>query len=380
MWVNSEAPAVDVAHLALVALVVAPIAAAAFIVGRMLCRSDARGSIAWGLGVIVTAWGAAVVLEHALDSLRFGVRLPTFLSLGLMTPILDPAPFAVAACGAGWFMWRAAPRGSAAWGAGVVSLAFGAVAAGRIFLTMLAALAPFLGAWEGPRVETEVISRDVSVEEAVARSEARDRRRIENGVCQAHHRGIDGRNVLGQPLWTFRSTTNWCWNGEEVGAHPSASPAHGAYGDSHSPFWSSGFVANASVDDSDMPWELRDRANGIFVLCLPLLQCVQYEHPSIEKRQFSDGSTVVNYPSAHIRSATSAAPLALTLAPLLPVIVLPLVAGWALRRAARRGSVVWALGTIVGAYGALAALLTVIAALFFVTVSHTFGTVGYSAL
>ena len=38
---NSEALFVDVAHLALLALVVAPIAAAAFIVGRMLCRSAA---------------------------------------------------------------------------------------------------------------------------------------------------------------------------------------------------------------------------------------------------------------------------------------------------------------------------------------------------
>ena len=139
-------------------------------------------------------------------------------------------------------------------------------------------------------------------------------------------------------------------------------------------------LANASVDDSGIPWEISDRANGIFALCLPLLQCVQYEHPSIEKRQFADGSTVVNYPSALVRSGTSATSLAQTLVPLLPVVALPLLAGWALRRAGRRGSVVWALGTIVSAYGALAMLLTVIAGLFFVTVGYTFGIVGYSAL
>lgn len=371
---------VNIAYLAHVALVIVPIGAAAFVVGRILRRSAARGSLVWSLGVIVTAWGAAVVLEHAWDGLRFGVAMPTFLSLWLISSVFDPLPFAAAALGAGWILWRAAPRGSVAWGTGVASLAFGAIAAGRIVLTVLASLLPFLGAWEWPRVETEVITHDISVEEFDARSVARDRRRIENGTCEAHHRGIDGRNLLGQPLWTFRSTTNWCWNGEEVGNHPSARPAHGAYGDSHSPFWSSGFVANASVDDSGIPWEISDRAGGIFVLCLPLLQCVQYEHPSIEKRQFSDGSTVVNYPSALVRSGTSAAPLAQTLAPLLPVIALPLLAGWALRRAARQGSVVWALGTIVGAYGALAMLLAVITALFFVTVGHTFGAVGYSAL
>ena len=370
----------DVAYLAHLALVIVPIGAAAFIVGRILRRSAARGSIVWGLGVVVAAWGAAVVLEHAWDGLRFSVAMPTFLSLGLISPVFDPVPFVAAALGAGWILWRAAPRGSVAWGAGVVSLALGAIAAGRIVLTVLAYLLPFLGVWEWPRIETDVITQEISVEEFDARSAAGDRRRIENRRCQDHGRGIEGRNVLGQPLWTFWSTTHWCWNGQEVGTDPSASPPHRAYGDSHSPFWSSGFVANASIDDSDVPWEISDRANGVFALCLPLLQCVQYEQPSIEKRQFSDGSTVVNYPSAVVRSRTTAVSLAQTLVPLLPMIALSLVAGGALLRTARRGSVTWALGTIVTAYGALAMLLTVIAILFFVTVGYSFGTVGYSAL
>ena len=380
---NSVTQFVDVAYLAHVALVVLPIGAAAFIVGRILRRSAARGSIVWGLGVIVTAWGAAVVFEHAWDGLTFGARpsgIPSFLRLWSISPVLDPLPFVAAALGAGWILWSAAARGSVAWGAGVVSLAFGAIAAGRIVLTVLAFLTPLIGSWEGPRVETEVITRDISVEEFDARSAARDRRRIENSRCEDHRRGIEGQNMFGQPLWTFWSATHWCWNGEEVGTDPSASRAHGAYGDSHSPFWSSGFVANASVDDSGIPWEISDRADGIFVLCLPLLQCVQYEYLSIEKRQFSDGSTVVNHPSALNRAGTTAAPLAQTLVPLLPMIGVPLVAGWALLRAARRGSVVWALGIIVSAYGVLSALLTVIAALFFVTVGYSFGTVGYSAL
>ena len=235
----------DVAYLAQVALVIVPIGAAAFVVGRNLRQSGARGSIVWGLGVVVTAWGAAVVLEHAWDGLRFGVAMPTFLSLSLNSPVFDPLPYCRRdSLAPPWILWRAAPRGSVAWGAGVASLARrrhrrrpdrpdGAGPSGAV---------PWSLGVAAYRDRSDRTVRFRSKNSTHVPRPGTDAA-CENGTCEAHGRGIDGRNVFGQPLWTFRSTTHWCWNGEEVWQRtPRPHPRNGAYGDSHSPFWSSGFA------------------------------------------------------------------------------------------------------------------------------------------
>ncbi len=102
-------------------LIVVPICAAAFSVGWVVRRSGARGSLAWGLGVIVTAWGASVALEHGLRILVFDAHVLPLSHLFvayLYLPLAGSFPPVVAALGAGWLMWKAAGRGLGNLGAG----------------------------------------------------------------------------------------------------------------------------------------------------------------------------------------------------------------------------------------------------------------------
>ena len=359
-------------------LVIVPVCAAAFIAGWIVRRSGARGSLAWGLGVVATAWGASVALEYFLRILIFEVLPPVTrgsLLLGLYISTLEPLPSIAAALGAGWIMWKAAQRGSATWGLGVVGIAFGTFSSLKSLVPGLIFLPAFFASPGGLVVETTVVeTEEISVEEFDARAAARDKFRIEDATCERHRRGIEGRNLLGQRLWTFQSETRWCWNGYEVGKDPSISPTVSAYGYAHVPFWSDGFPGNdTSLQDAELPWELSDRATGISRLCLPLLQCVQNEFAVIEKRQFSDGTSVADYPGLTDPEQMNPTPPALTLLPVLPMSATALVAGRVLLRRSRRGSATWGFGVLATGLGVLAPVLGIIVGVFFLTV-------GYAAL
>ena len=355
-------------------LIVVPICAAAFIVGWVVRRSGARGSLVWGLGVIVTAWGASLALEHGLRALIFESRLFGFAELsfiGLYFPLTHALPPVAAALGAGWIMWKAAQRGSVIWGLGVVGLAFGTFSVLRGLASVLIFLPGSLGSFGGPVVTTEVVTEEIPVEVFDAHAKARDQFRIEDGECERHKRGIEGRNLFGQKLWTLQSDTRWCWNGTAVGKDPSISPAFNAYSETHVPFWRSSFSANSSSHDWDLPWELSDRASETFYVCLPLLACVQNEFAVIEKRQFSDGTAIVDYPSLTEPSQRYLMHPALTLVPLIPMSAVALVTGRVLLRRSRRGSASWGVGVIATGLGVLVPVLGVIVGLFFLTTSYT---------
>lgn len=370
--VEAGQPLVGIAYTL---LIVVPICAAAFSVGWAVRRSSARGSLAWGLGVIVTAWGVSIALEYGFRILVFDLLPPAisgFLVFSIYSSILHPLPAVAAALSAGWVMWKAAPRGSVTWGLGVVGLAFGTFSALKGFVPVLAFLPAFFGSPGGPVVTTEVVIEDVPVEVAEARFAARDKFRIEDGECGPHTRGIEGRGLFGQKLWTFQSETRWCWNGAEAGKDPSISPTVSAYVDAHVPFWSSGFPGNdVWVDESELPWELSDRATETVRLCLPLLQCVHNGFAVVEKRQFSDGTATVDYPSLTDPSQRSPVTPALELLPSIVMSTAALAAGWVLLRRSRRGSAAWGLGVIAGGLGALVPVLMMIVGIFFLTTSYT---------
>ena len=368
---EAEPPLVGIVYTL---LIVVPICAAAFGVGWVVRRSGARGSLVWGLGVIVTAWGVAVALEYGLRALIFESRLFGFAELsfiGLYFPLAYALPPVAAALGAGWVMWRAARRGSAIWGLGVVGLAFGAFSVLRGLVSVLIFLPGSLGSFGGPVVTTEVVTEEIPVEVFDARAKARDQFRIEDGECERHKRGIEGRNLFGQKLWTLRSETRWCWNGTAVGEDPSISPVFNAYSDTHVPFWQSSFSANRSLHDWDRPWELSDRASETFYVCLPLLGCVQNEFAVIEKRQFSDGTAIVDYPSLTDPWQRNPVHPARTLLPLIVMSAAALVTGQVLLRRSRRESAAWGLGVIATGLGVLTPVLGVIVGAFFLTTSFT---------
>lgn len=374
MPAGSEPPLVSVAYTL---LIVAPICAAAFIAGWVLRRSGGRGSLVWGLGVIVTAWGAALALEHGLRILVFEAQvfpLSGVTITGLYFPLTNALPPIVAALGAGAVMWKAAERGSTTWALGVSGVALGAVGLARAIAPVAIYLPTAIGSLGlGPVVELEVetVVTEISVEEFDARSAYRDRVRVEDGTCEVHHRGIEGHNLIGQRLWTFRSETHWCWNGQEVGADPLYWPTVLAEVDSPVPFWRSSFAQNVSVRDGELPWELGDRATEVIYLCPPLLECVQNEFVVIEKRQFSDGMTTVDYPSLTDPSQRNPLPSALTLLPSILMSAAALATGWVLLRRSRRGSTAWGFGVVAVGLGVLVPILVVVVGVFFLTTSYT---------
>lgn len=374
MPVGPEPPLVSIAYAL---LIVVPICAAALIVGWVLRRAGARGSLVWGLGVIVTAWGASLALEHGLRILIFEaqvVPVSGMTIIGLYFPLTNALPPIVAALGAGAVMLKAAERGSTTWALGVVGVAFGAVGLVRAIAPVAIYLPTAIGSLGlGPAVELEVetVVTEISVEEFDARSAYRDRVRVEDGRCEVHHRGIEGHNLIGQRLWTFRSETHWCWNGQEVGADPSYSPTVSASVDSHIPFVRGGFPVDPSADDSELPWELGDRATQVIHLCPPLLECVQNAYATVEKRQFSDGSTTVDYPSLTDPSQRNPRHPALGLLPSIVIGTAALATGWVLLRRSRRGSPAWGFGVVAVGLGVLVPILVVVVSVFFLTTSYT---------
>lgn len=374
MPAGSESP---LANTAYTLLIIVPICAATFSVGWVLLRSSGRGSLVWGLGVIVTAWGAALALEHGLRILIFEARvfpLSGVTVAGLYFPLTNALPPIVAAFGAGGLMWTASRRGSTTWALGVVVVAFGAVGLVRAIVPVaiyLPTAIGSLGLGSVVELEVETVVTEISVEEFDARSAYRDRVTVEDGTCEEHRRGIEGHNLIGQRLWTFRSETRWCWNGREVGADPSIWPTVLAEVDSPVPFWRSRFAQNVSVRDGELPWELGDRATEVIYLCPPLLECIQNEFVVIEKRQFSDGSTTVDYPSLTDPSQRNPVPSALTLLPSILTSAAALATGWILLRRSRRGSTAWGFGVVAVGLGLLVPVLVGVVGVFFLTASHT---------
>ncbi len=363
------------AGIAYTLLIVVPICAAAFIAGWVLRRSGGHESLVWGLGVIVTAWGAALALEHGLRILIFEARLFPVSGVTITVlyfPLTNAIPPIVAALGAGVVMLKAAERGSTTWALGVVGVAFGAVGLVRAIAPVAIYLPTAIGSLGlGSVVEVETVVTEISVEEFDARSAYRDRVTVEDGVCEVHRRGIEGHNLIGQRLWTFHSETRWCWNGREVGADPSYSPTVSASVDSHIPFVRGGFPVDPSPNDSELPWELGDWATQVIHVCPPLLECVQNAYATVEKRQFSDGSTTVDYPSLTDHSQRSPWHPVLGLLPSIVISTTALVTGWILLRRSRRGSAAWGFGVVAVGLGVLVPILVVVVGVFFLTTSYT---------
>ena len=370
---EAEPPLVGIVYTL---LIVVPICAAAFSVGWVVRRSGARGSLVWSLGVVVTAWGASVALEHGLRILVFDAHVLPLSGLSvayLYLPLTESFPPIVAALGAGWLMWKAAGRGSATWALGVAALAVGAVSVVRAIAPVavyLPAAIGSLGLAPVTEVEVETVVTDLPVEVFEASSAYRDRVTVQDGTCGPHRRGIEGRNLIGQRLWTFRSETRWCWNGREVGADPSFWPTVGVDMDTPVPFWRSNSGRDAYADDDDLPWELSDRATGVFFLCPPLLECVQNAYAAVEKRQFSDGTTTVDYPSLTDASQRNPLHPALGLLPSIVMGTAALVTGWVVLRRSRRGSAAWGVGVVATGLGVLVPVLVVIVGVFFLTSSY----------
>lgn len=367
-------PEPSLVSVAYALLVVVPICAAALIVGWVLRRTGARGSLVWGLGVVVTAWGASIALEHGLRILLFEIQVLPLSGVTiawLYFPLTNALPPIVAALGAGGVMWKAAERGSTTWALGVVGVAFGAVGLVRAIAPAAVYLPAVFGSLAGPTIETNVVTTEIPVEVFDARSAYRDRFMIKNGTCEEHRRGIEGHNLIGQRLWTFRSETRWCWNGREVGPNPSYSPTVGASVDSHVPFVRGGFPVDPSADDSELPWELSDRATQVIHLCPPLLECVQNAYVTVEKRQFSDGTTTVDYPSLTDPSQRNPWHPALGLLPSIVISTTALVTGWVLLRRSRRGSAAWGFGVVATGLGTLIPVLAIIVGVFFLSTSYT---------
>ena len=141
--------------------------------------------------------------------------------------------------------------------------------------------------------------------------------------------------------------------------------------DSHIPFVRGGFPVDPSPNDSELPWELGDWATQVIHVCPPLLECVQNAYATVEKRQFSDGSTTVDYASLTDPSQRSPWHPALGLLPSIVISTTALVTGWILLRRSRRGSAAWGFGVVAVGLGVLVPILVVVVGVFFLTTSYT---------
>jgi len=182
--------------------------------------------------------------------------------------------------------------------------------------------------------------------------------------CSDNEVRLTARNLFGQPVWSYRSGTWWCWDGVEITNEPNVSTRTLSQGR----FWN-------LVDDTTKEYGGQgepthsDTASMTFQLCLPLLGCTQHDNQLLRKSQHADGTSAVD-DLAHQDSY----PMALfsLIGPLIVALIL-LVTGRVLRRGAEPGALAWGFGVSATGLGLLMLTLLVVTGLFFVAASHTVG-------
>ena len=307
-------------------------------------------------------------------------------------------PLAATPLIAGGVMRRKSPRGSAAWGLGVVATALGVLVslyvAVMVVYTAIFSIGSLFGSDSTSVSMTTSVERvevmEVPIEETVVapvetpavggqpgssaaaggQSGAAPPPRDSAGPgpradeCTDHEVRLTARNLFGQPVWSYRSGTWWCWDGVEITDEPNVS----TWTLSQGLFWN-------LVDDNTEEyggqgeWTHRDTVYLTFELCVPLIGCTQRDNQLLRKSQHADGTSAVDdlprqdsYPAA-LFSLIGPLVVALTL----------LVIGRVLRRGAERGALAWGFGVSATSLGVLMLTLLVVTGLFFVAASHTVG-------
>ena len=313
-------------------------------------------------------------IDHSPD------RSSPWASAGYFLSFLVYVPLAATPLIAGRVMRRVSPRGSDVWGLGVLASALGVLVA-----LYVVALAVFAGIFSlGSLFGSE--STSVSTTTSVERIEAVQVPVEQTSVipvetpaasaqpspaeppappdeCGDQEVGLTAHNLFGQPLWTYWSSTWWCWDGIEITNEPNVSAWHTA----HVQFWNPVEEDSGSSSGGQGHWDHTDFARMTFELCVPLLGCTQRGHQWLEKTQTSDGNAFVadlpyqdSYPAA----------LSSLLGPLIVALTL-LITGRVLRRGTQRGALAWGFGVVATSAGSLMFVLIIVTSLFFVSASHS---------
>ncbi len=291
-------------------LVYVPLAATPLIAGRVMRRNSARGSAAWGLGVIASALGVLV---------------------GLYVIVM------------------------------VVFVGFFVV--GTAFRSGSASMTTSVETVEVRQVPVEATSV-VPVETTPAAQPAAGPPQPppRSDMCDDQEVRLTARNLFGHRLWTAESSTFWCWDGAEITDEPNVSAWH----TSHVQFWNLVEGESDSSSGGQGRWQHSDNSRSAFELCIPLLGCTQRDYQGLQKSQYADGTSDVDdlpYQDSYLGS------LSALIEPLVIALTL-LITGRILRRGAPRGALTWGFGVTAMSAGSLMVLLIVLSALFFVSASH----------
>ncbi len=308
-------------------------------------------------------------------------------------------PLAATPLIAGRVMRRKSPRGSAAWGLGVVASALGVLVslyiAVLVVYTGIFSIGSLFGSDSTSVSMTTSVERvevmEVPIEETVvapvetpaaggqpgssaaASGPFGDMASLPSGSagpgpradeCTDNEVRLTARNLFGHPVWSYRSGTWWCWDGVEITDEPKVSARTLSQGR----FWNL-VDDNTEEHGGQSEWMHRDTASMTFELCVPLLGCTQRDDQLLQKSQQADGTSAVD--DLPHQDSYSAALFSL-IGPLVVALTL-LVTGRVLRRCAERGALAWGLGVSATSLGVLMLTLLVVTGLFFVAASHTVG-------
>lgn len=310
-------------------LVYIPLAATPLIAGRLMRRKSPRGSAAWGLGVVATALGVLVALYVAVLVVYTGI-----FSIGALFGS-DSTSVSM-----------------------TTSVERVEVMEVPIEETMVAPVeTPAVGEQPGNSAAAGGRSGGAAPPSSSVGPAPRP------DECTDQEVRLTARNLFGQPVWSYRSGTWWCWDGVEITDEPNVSGWH----TSHVQFWNLLAEESDSSSGGQGRWQHTDSSSLTFQLCVPLLGCTQRDHQWLQKSQNADGTSTVDdlphqdsYPGA-LFSLIGPLVVALTL----------LITGRVLRRGAQRGALAWGLGVSATSLGFLMLTLLVVTGLFFVAVSHT---------
>ena len=94
-------------------------------------------------------------------------------------------------------------------------------------------------------------------------------------------------NVYGNTLWTYKSRTHWCWNGEEITVEPDVRTSA-----TTSTFWRYEGTVSKLESGGEGNWYHRDYVKGKFRLCIGPCSIghIMYAYSHITKYQYADGS------------------------------------------------------------------------------------------
>ena len=174
--------------------------------------------------------------------------------------------------------------------------------------------------------------------------------------CERQESGYVARNAHGRDLWTYLSSTEWCWADGQI----TTTPIFAISAEVHAPLWE--FAGNTEREESGRQGEVShsDAAEGHFQLCPEGPDdCVQDEYVRVTKSQDGRGGSSANmWTIDRSRERRYGSLSQRYLPPLLvfiPLTATPLIAGWIMRRRSARGSESWGLGVITTALGVLVA-------------------------